>query len=220
MSLAAHETKPLGQFAARALTDRIKRGAEELWGLLLDAYERKAWAALGYTSWREYAQTEFGMGQSHAYRLLDQARVVLTLGEAAGSPIGELSEYEARDIKPVLEEVAGAVRARITADIPKERAVEIVREEVEKARRRSASARGAKELMDELNPPGFDPVADQERTLKVAAFYDVLQELLTFSSPAELIPEFRPYQFEYVQMVPRAIAWLTEFEQEWRKAHG
>lgn len=67
---------------AAALTDHA---------LTLDAYERKAWQVLGYASWREYAKTEFSMGQSHAYRLLDQGRVIRALEEAAGiSPMGEI----------------------------------------------------------------------------------------------------------------------------------
>lgn len=57
---------------ARHLTDAIKSSAERLWSLLMEAHDRKAWAALGYTTWRDYAMTEFGMSQSHAYRLLDQ----------------------------------------------------------------------------------------------------------------------------------------------------
>ena len=99
---------------ARSLTNRIKGTTEQLWSLLLEAHDRQAWQALGYISWREYAKNEFGMGQSYAYRLLDQGRVIRTLEGAAGvSPVGEISERVARDIKPQLPVVTNEVQARI-----------------------------------------------------------------------------------------------------------
>ena len=219
MSLAQRESKVLGQFAARALTDRIKRAADDLWSLLLEAHEGKAWAALGYDTWNQYVQTEFQMSKQHSFRLLDQGRVIRALESAAESPIGDLSEYEARDLKPVLDEVTEAVRSR-TNGVSKERAVEIVREEVEKARRVSSAKRGAKELMQELNAPDFDPEANRDRILIVANFKDALDRILRLPSPAELIPAFRPYQHEYVKALPDAIARLVAFQSEWEKAHG
>lgn len=95
---------------ARDLTETIKSNVDSLWSLLKESYDRRAWAALGYGSWREYATTEFGMSQSHAYRLLDQARVIAEIEAAANSPMGEiLSERDARDLKPVLAEAKRAV---------------------------------------------------------------------------------------------------------------
>ena len=71
MSLATAE--------ARILTDNIKARAEELWHLLLHAYERGAHTALGYSSWGAYYEAEFGGKKSQAYRLLDSGRVVKAL---------------------------------------------------------------------------------------------------------------------------------------------
>jgi hypothetical protein len=99
---------------ARILTDQIKSTAEQLWALLLEAYERKAWSVLGYDTFISYAKAEFGYGQSHAYRLLDARRVVRHLEQVVGSPLGEyVSEREARDIKPHLDLVAHRVTERI-----------------------------------------------------------------------------------------------------------
>lgn len=84
---------------ARTLTEEIRSTVERLHMLLLHAYEGQAWSALGYASWREYATTEFTMSQSHAYRLLDQARVVREIEAASGSPIGETpNEAQAREL--------------------------------------------------------------------------------------------------------------------------
>ena len=99
---------------ARALTDQIKDTTQRLYALVLDAYERRAWLALGYPSWRTYVQTEFAMSKSHAYRLLDHGRVVRALEQAAGfSPIGEISEYDARQIKPQLAVVTHDISGRV-----------------------------------------------------------------------------------------------------------
>lgn len=103
----------LTEVEARQLTDDIKETAEQLWKLLLRAYEGKAWKVLGYVSWEAYVKTEFDMGRSHSYRILDQGKVILALQEAASvnlgtrevSPLGDISERDARDIKPVLPQV-------------------------------------------------------------------------------------------------------------------
>jgi len=109
--------------------------AERVWALLLAAHERRAWAALGYDSWRAYAMAEFGMGQSHAYRMLDQGKVIREIEAAAGSPIGEISLEAARDLKPHLALVVDRVREEL-ADVPPERAAEVVREVVATERER------------------------------------------------------------------------------------
>lgn len=145
---------------ARALTERIRSTADALWALLLEAHERRAWAALGYGSFVDYAEAEFGMGHSHAYRLLDQGRVVREIEAAVAeaiphSPDGEwgdpapvdvdadpvplvptITEAEARDIKPHLAEVTDAIRDRLAeADDPEPAEITtIVREEVDRAR--------------------------------------------------------------------------------------
>ena len=45
---------------ARALTDQIIETTETLWGLISEAYQKRAWAALGYESWEDYVSCEFG----------------------------------------------------------------------------------------------------------------------------------------------------------------
>ncbi|MBB3039422.1 helix-turn-helix domain-containing protein [Hoyosella altamirensis] len=45
---------------ARALTDRIKTGVEAIWELIKQAYQSRAWDALGYASWDDYCTREFG----------------------------------------------------------------------------------------------------------------------------------------------------------------
>lgn len=110
---------------ARTLTDAIKRSANQLWALLLEAHDKRAWVALGYPSWREYAKAEFSFGQSQGYRLLDQGRVIRALEQGANSPIGEIvSEKVARDIKPHLAAVVADVQERVADGADPQDAVE------------------------------------------------------------------------------------------------
>ncbi len=45
---------------ARNLTEQIKVGIERTWLLVIRAHNERAWAALGYPSWDEYCNCEFG----------------------------------------------------------------------------------------------------------------------------------------------------------------
>jgi hypothetical protein len=64
---------------ARKFTDSIRADVQALWEKVVEAYERKAWAALGYGSFAAYMYDEFGYGKAHAYRLLDAGSIVREL---------------------------------------------------------------------------------------------------------------------------------------------
>ncbi len=101
----------LTEDSARELTERIRRDAQGLWVMLLRAYEGGAHLALGYPSWPDYCRTEFQFGKSHAYRVLEAARVHEVL--IADSPIGECpvtTEAVARELAPQLDD-PGEMRA-------------------------------------------------------------------------------------------------------------
>lgn len=103
---------------ARDLTEKIKHTAEDLSALLLEAHSRGAWKALGYDSWRAYATAELSISQSRAYQLLDHAKVVAAIQAAAGEDFStklEITERDARDLKPDLSEVTEKIRERVQA---------------------------------------------------------------------------------------------------------
>jgi hypothetical protein len=66
---------------ARALTDRIKVGVEACWQLIAEAYQSRAWAALGYSSWDDYTTREFGTSRLRLPRE-DRQDVVASLRDA------------------------------------------------------------------------------------------------------------------------------------------
>ena len=56
----ASQSVELSASQARELTDRIKVGVEAIWELVKQAFQSRAWAALGYDSWDDYCTREFG----------------------------------------------------------------------------------------------------------------------------------------------------------------
>jgi hypothetical protein len=126
---------------AQALTQEIRSTTVQLWALVLRAYEGKAWRVLGYNSWRAYTTRELQLSQSHAYRLLDHARVLRALEAATNSPMGELvTERRARALKPHLDEVAAQVEHSVAAGvIPAEALEQAERALVQREARYAAS---------------------------------------------------------------------------------
>jgi hypothetical protein len=94
------------------------------------------------------------MSKQHAFRLLDQARVIEAIGGAIGeSPSGDLrlSEAEARDIKPVLAEVVETISESVPEDATPEEAAEIARDVVNTVRKRVVAQRSERKEADQLS---------------------------------------------------------------------
>lgn len=97
-SLAVRE---LTEAEARLLTDEVKTDAAALWTKLLTLYEGGAHAALGYSSWGDYYEAEFGGNETQAYRLLQSARVIAQLPIGSPAPV---NEAQARELVPLLDQ--------------------------------------------------------------------------------------------------------------------
>jgi N6-adenosine-specific RNA methylase IME4 len=138
--------------AARALTDRIKEGAENLWRMLLEAYEGGAHTALGYSSWGAYFEAEFGCRKSKAYQLLEAGRVVRAID--ANSAIAERpTESQTRPLAPIAK-TAPEGAARIWEAAVEEHgdptAADVGRMVEEHVG--GSSAQGLSELLEKLTP--------------------------------------------------------------------
>lgn len=129
----------LTEAEARLLTDRIRGTAESLMRDVAEAHDRRAWAALGYRSWDAYTDAEFHMSRGQSYRLVEQARTVAALEEAAGVERGAIdgavSARAAQDLKGRVPEVARQVKER-TRGTRKALRPEIVEATVAEARQR------------------------------------------------------------------------------------
>jgi len=80
-TLANNPIIPMTAVEARSKTNQIKFKATETRQLLLEMHEREGWRALGYGSWREYGQAEFGYSERRIYQLMDAAKVERNLTE-------------------------------------------------------------------------------------------------------------------------------------------
>ena len=100
----------LSHSQARDLTDRIKVGVEAIWELIKQAYQSRAWAALGYNSWDDYCTREFGTSRIRLPRE-ERQEVVASMreigmsipaissatGASVGTVHGTLSKLKASD---------------------------------------------------------------------------------------------------------------------------
>lgn len=66
---------------ARQVTDRIRTALGVAWELVADAYKRRAWAAMGYSSWDDYTSAEFGAARLRLPRE-ERQEVVASLRDA------------------------------------------------------------------------------------------------------------------------------------------
>lgn len=133
---------------ARDLTDRIKRATDQLWELLLEAWEGEAYKHLGYKSWSAYIDGEFDFSRQQSYYLLNQGKVTKALREAGGlsnafdtSSANRISIRDADAIAPVLPQVTERVRERVASGWEPSVAVETTVAEVRTERRTTTTPR-------------------------------------------------------------------------------
>jgi chromosome segregation ATPase len=123
-------TSLLDKADATALTQRIRTAVDGLWTLLLEAHDHKAWKALGYATWAAYVQAEFDMSRRHSYRLLDQGRIIRAIEDVTGENVthgSQITERDARDLKPDLPALTGEIKARVEAgEDPQKAAAETI----------------------------------------------------------------------------------------------
>lgn len=105
----------MGEDEARKLTAKIRRGAENLRDLLVQAETGGAWKAMGYRSWTAYLTGEFDISPGHAGRLLFQAKAIKEIVEVTGLPeavvAGSISARAAAELGPEgVHEVAQHVK--------------------------------------------------------------------------------------------------------------
>lgn len=206
---------------ARELTDRIKASVEQTWSLLLQAHERRAWAALGYQTWNDYVAGEFAMSKQRSFQLLDQGRAIRAISEAAESTDVDLhiTEAQARDIKPVLPRLVEDVRERV-ASIPAptpQRVQEVVREEVEKARAEVHARREKAEFEREFRPADFNPEREAELVAERGAFFRLCRDIAALGAPEEFLTRQRQHiRDDRISVIEEAYAWLHDFLTVWR----
>jgi hypothetical protein len=236
---------PLDEAEARALSDRIRAAAGRLCSLLLEAHERRAWSALGYSTWEQYVRTEFDLSRSRSYELLDQARVIRAIEAVTGlNGVPDISPFAAGQIKPYLMEVTEKVRAR-TADVPRHRVARVAARAVREERSRIAAWRecgltrsnGHTAMAAHADAASYAPapiatdvrrvapIADRARfpdpprvgvdAVELERLYEAIIVLAHMPRVEDVIGSVPPLGHEFVTEVRRALRWLSELERQW-----
>jgi hypothetical protein len=220
--------------AARELTDRIKASANQLWVLLLEAHERRAWISLGYASWAAYVHAEFRISRSRSYQLLDQGRVIRALQSVSTSV--DITEAQARDLKPRLGEVTEAVRSRVAAEASgsvADAVEQVIREERERggghrlvtrsvARRavRHESQLDGAQSTDGLSrewrslPPG-EGTSRHPRTTTLSRLDSALRTLASMPPAPDILSHVGTREQGLLDHLAPALRWLTELAEAW-----
>ena len=143
---------------AMKLTDLIRGAAEDLWQLLYEAHERKAWQSLGYKSWASYVESEFDMSKRHANRLVAQAEVVAELEAASGTRVSHPPPIrDVYEIRERLPEIVAEVKDAVTDGADPQQAV-----------------------FDAIEPPVVEVVGDQTPEEIAQDFIRVVARTLEF----------------------------------------
>lgn len=102
-------TRPLTEDEARVLTTEIQHVSVRLWMLVGEAHDRKAWAALGYDTWKAYVTQELQMSESRSFQLIDQARIMAELAKAGVDTLA-IEPPPARVVQRVKDDIRGVRR--------------------------------------------------------------------------------------------------------------
>ena len=108
---------------AVVLTSRIRDSAEELWKLLYEAHERKAWQSLGYSTWASYVETEFDMSKRRANQLIAHAIIVSAIEAEVGTTVPTLTERQTRGLASDLPEIIVEIKDAVTEGADPQQAV-------------------------------------------------------------------------------------------------
>lgn len=113
MTAVAVKASDLDQVVARRLTDQLRLGLEGVWELAIEAWDGRAWVALGYGSWDEYCTREFGQCRIRLPRQ-EREEVLAPLSDAGMSTraIGSLTGLHERTVRRVLADVPTGEVAR------------------------------------------------------------------------------------------------------------
>ena len=101
---------------ARQIINEIRLGIFDVGKKLLELKEREGWRALGYKTWRECAQMEFGYKQSRVYQLLEAAEIERNISTIVEKPIPESHLRPLASLEPEQQREAWALAVQTAPD--------------------------------------------------------------------------------------------------------
>ncbi len=199
---------PLNEVEARILTDEIRNTSRQVCVLLLEAHDRYAWSALGYTTWEQYVRQELGLSRTRSYELLSQGRVVVSIQKAATLPeMPDISAYAAEQIKPYLSEVIEALRVR-TDSLPLSERGAVIADVVREFRALWPRRSGAERRDRQVGPR---EVAG-DRCLEVRDLCGAIDHLAAMPPPEQVAAGMSEEHLRQLQNIEVAADWLARFK--------
>jgi len=151
-----------------------------------------------HETFEAYCSERWQISKTHANRLIDQSVVVDAIGDAAGAltPIGVISEFAARQIKPHLAEVTQEIREKVAAGAdPVTTTYEVI-----EAKRAEIKKDKEPDIEPEPENPEPDPWKELEFSYKENRD---LQTLVDSLSKSDVAKELADWQQRYVQLEGR-----------------
>ncbi len=96
---------PMSLGEAQSHVQKIKNNVRQIRYLVLELFEREGWKSLGYDSWHQCTEEEFGSSARHVDRLLDAAQTERHLSQVVDNqqnlrPTGPIPE---RQLRPLVD---------------------------------------------------------------------------------------------------------------------
>lgn len=216
----AVNSQQLSLSEARELTHQIKSGVCHVSSLLLKAHDGRAWSALAYTSWAEYVHVEFGFSRSRSYELLEHARVLQALTQAAGlSGIGDISPYASSQIKPHLPELIHEIQIQASGRSEVE-ARRVVTELVGKLRAGLSLSDASRTASKAVAAPSAVGSYGADGAFDVDKLLDAVELLANMPPVRVVMSSIQDVEAERLVGLPAAARWLTGLAASWGRTRA
>jgi len=217
----------MSEHGARVLTDQIKAKVAVVWDLVCEAYRHRAWEALGYSSWDEYCNREFGSSRIRIPR--EEREEIVTGMRAAGMSVRAISS------------ATGAARNTVRKDVAQfDPPAEVVGLD---GKTYSPPSRPSDDVVDveviEERETERAKAREEALTQRYSGMFQAIEKLAGFSDHEDtewIMSEFGPEKlsptdlYQVIDRAEDAVRFLNEFiewrdaglraEQPWRYAIG
>lgn len=175
-----------------------------------------------YDTFETYCRTRWGFGRDRGEQLISAAEVVASLPTNVGIP-RPTNEAQARALKPlraVPERMAEAMTRAVeaTGGKPTAEAIgEAVADLVASTEQKRQDKAELKALMDELNPPDFDPAENSRLVQRRGRFSAICADVANFGDVAGVVADLRSGERpeRFLSRATAAHAWLSQFLDTW-----
>lgn len=208
---------PISKSEARELIDKIKDKAEELWCMLLEAYEHEVHIVLGYPSWGAFFEAEFGQSGRHGERLLDAGRVLRAIESQNDQLVDKQlpTESQARELAP-LAKTEPKEAAKVWQEVVEKHGEDVTAADVRrtvKAGSVGESLTGAIEAGEVLEIPPKQMSESQKQGYKSVERYYTLshydpEEVAKAHDPAK---DYKSWS-EEVERTERLLNWIERYQ--------